>query len=91
MFLFFSLPGKEALYDPGNKAGQMKMIRENNTVMAYTWVEDGDQSHWEKVGEVLGGSDKDEQGRTQYEGQVTINTLLSVFRALNICSLKLFD
>lgn len=70
--LCFSLPGREALYDPGNRAGQMKMIRENNTVMAYTWVENDDQSHWEKVGEVLGGSDKDQQGRTQYEGQVSL-------------------
>lgn len=49
----------------------MKMIRENNTVMAYTWVEAGDESHWEKVGEVLGGSDKDENGKTQFEGQVS--------------------
>lgn len=49
----------------------MKMIRENNSVMAYTWVEDGDQSHWEKVGEVMGGTDKDGSGKTQFEGQVT--------------------
>lgn len=49
----------------------MKMIRENNSVMAYTWVEAGDQSHWEKVGEVLGGTDKDEGSKKQFEGQVT--------------------
>lgn len=67
---FYSLPGKEALYDPGKRAGQMKMVREDNGVMAYTWVEAGDQSHWEKVGEVLGGSDKDTAGKTQFEGKV---------------------
>ncbi|CAG9862601.1 unnamed protein product [Phyllotreta striolata] len=63
------LPGKEALYDPGKRNGQMKMIREDQNVVAYTWVEDGDSSHWEKVGEVLGGSDKDENGRTVFEGE----------------------
>lgn len=47
----------------------MKMIRENNSVMAYTWVESGDESHWDKVGEVLGGNDKDDS-KNQYEGQV---------------------
>ncbi|KAJ8959902.1 hypothetical protein NQ318_011639 [Aromia moschata] len=63
------LPGKEALYDPGKRNGQMKMVRENNTVVAYTWVEDGGNSHWEKVGDVLGGTDKDDSGRTIYEGE----------------------
>lgn len=68
-----SLPGKEALYDPGKRNGQMKMVRDGQTVIAYTWVEDGENSHWDKIGEVLGGSDKDENGRTVFEGEV-INT-----------------
>ncbi|EFA09359.2 phospholipase A-2-activating protein [Tribolium castaneum] len=63
------LPGKEALYDPGRKAGQMKMIREGTGVVAYTWVEDGDKSHWEKVGDVLGSTDKTNQDKTMYEGK----------------------
>nr|XP_022905059.1 phospholipase A-2-activating protein [Onthophagus taurus] len=63
------LPGKEALYDPGKKAGQMKMIREPQGVVAYTWVEDGDNSHWEKVGDVLGGTDKSQEGKTMFEGK----------------------
>ncbi|RZC40157.1 phospholipase A-2-activating protein [Asbolus verrucosus] len=63
------LPGKEALYDPGRKAGQMKMIREGAGVVAYTWVEDGDKSHWEKVGDVLGSTDKNNQDKTMYEGK----------------------
>ncbi|XP_063925549.1 phospholipase A-2-activating protein [Zophobas morio] len=63
------LPGREALYDPGRKAGQMKMIRESGGVVAYTWVEDGDKSHWEKVGDVLGSTDKTSQDKTMYEGK----------------------
>ncbi|XP_023012840.1 phospholipase A2 activator protein [Leptinotarsa decemlineata] len=63
------LPGREALYDPGKRNGQMKMIRDGKNVVAYTWVEDGENSHWDKVGEVLGGSDKNETGKTTYEGK----------------------
>lgn len=46
------------------------MIREPHGVVAYTWVEDGQNSHWEKVGDVLGGTDKDATGKTVYEGKV---------------------
>ncbi|CAG9833993.1 unnamed protein product [Diabrotica balteata] len=63
------LPGKEALYDPGKRNGQMKMVRDGTSVVAYTWVEDGENSHWDKVGEVLGGTDKNDSGKTMYEGQ----------------------
>jgi phospholipase A-2-activating protein len=63
------LPGKEALYDPGRKPGQMKMIREGGGVVAYTWVEDGDKSHWEKVGDVLGSTNKTNQDKTMFEGK----------------------
>lgn len=45
------------------------MIREPHGVVAYTWVEDGQNSHWEKVGDVLGGTDKDATGKTVYEGK----------------------
>lgn len=65
-----SLPGKEALFDPGRKAGQMKMIREDKGVVAYTWVEDAENGHWEKVGDVLGSTDKDKTDKTVYEGKV---------------------
>lgn len=64
------LPGREALYDPGKTAGQNKMIREGGGVVLYTWVEDGDKSHWEKVGEVLGGTEKDDSGKTNFEGKM---------------------
>lgn len=63
------LPGKEALYEPGKRAGQMKMIREGGKVVAYTWVSEGDSSHWDKVGDVMGGTDKDASGKTVFEGK----------------------
>lgn len=47
----------------------MKMIREPHGVVAYTWVEDGENSHWKKVGDVLGGTDKTNEGGTMYEGK----------------------
>lgn len=50
----------------------MKMIREAHGVVAYTWVEDGENSHWEKVGDVLGGTDKDNTGKTTFEGKVVM-------------------
>lgn len=68
--LFFSLPGKEALYEPGKQAGQVKMIRESNGVMVYNWVEEGDGGRWEKVGEAMGGVDKDRGDKTTFEGKV---------------------
>lgn len=49
----------------------MKMIREGKIVIAYTWVEDSENSHWEKVGEVMGGTDKDDSGKTMYEGEAS--------------------
>lgn len=56
------------LYEPGKKPGQMKMIREGSNVVAYTWV-DGENGHWEKVGLVLGSTDKTDKDKTMYEGQ----------------------
>ncbi|XP_060528385.1 phospholipase A-2-activating protein [Cylas formicarius] len=63
------LPGKEALYDPGKREGQMKMIREDGKIVAYTWNLDGNESCWVKVGDVMGGTDKDAAGRTLFEGK----------------------
>lgn len=48
------------------------MIREPTGVVAYTWVEDGENSHWEKVGDVLGGTNKASEGQTIFEGKVNI-------------------
>lgn len=57
----------------------MKMIREAHGVVAYTWVEDGENSHWEKVGDVLGGTDKDNTGKTTFEGKVVMTGFRSIF------------
>lgn len=46
------------------------MIREAQGVVAYTWVEEGENSHWEKVGDVLGGADANTGTKTTYEGKV---------------------
>ncbi|KAJ3258094.1 prephenate dehydrogenase (NADP(+)) [Boothiomyces macroporosus] len=45
------LPGPEALDQPGNKEGQIKMVRVGNVVEAYQWS--GSKGNWEKVGEVV--------------------------------------
>ncbi|KAL1514055.1 hypothetical protein ABEB36_003380 [Hypothenemus hampei] len=63
------LPGPEGLYEPGRSSGQTKMIREDGKVIAYKWVSDGDNSHWDKIGEVMGGTDKDSSGKTIFEGK----------------------
>lgn len=76
--LIHSLPGKEALYEPGRTAGQMKMIRESHGVVAYTWIEEGDNSHWEKVGDVLGGANPDSDNKTTYEGKVILNFIIKL-------------
>ncbi|XP_017771829.1 PREDICTED: phospholipase A-2-activating protein [Nicrophorus vespilloides] len=63
------LCGPEALFNPGKTPGEIKMIREGGYVVAYNWVENGDASHWEKVGEVLGANDKGNAGKTMFEGK----------------------
>lgn len=38
-------------------------------VIAYTWFVDGETCFWEKVGDVLGSTDKDSSGKTVFEGK----------------------
>lgn len=45
------------------------MVREVGGVVAYTWVVEGENSHWEKVGSVLGGVDPKAGDKTTYEGK----------------------
>ena len=47
------LPGLEALARPGRKDGQVKIVREGDTPMAYTW--DAGSTTWSCVGEVTDG------------------------------------
>ena len=67
-----SLPGKEALFKPGKKSGDVIMIREPRGIIAYTWVDEGVDSRWEKIGDVLGGTDKNQEGKTIFEGKVIV-------------------
>ncbi|PWN50917.1 PFU-domain-containing protein [Violaceomyces palustris] len=48
-----SLPGKEALSQPGSKEGQTKMVKNGDIVEAYQWS--AASGKWEKIGEVVGG------------------------------------
>ncbi|KAI0345275.1 phospholipase A-2-activating protein [Trametopsis cervina] len=59
------LPGPEALSVPGNKPGEVKMIRKGATVEAHQW--DSASVSWQKIGEVV---DAVGTGRKQlYEGK----------------------
>lgn len=48
-----SLPGPDALSQPGTKEGQTKMIKNGDVVEAHQWSASSQQ--WVKIGEVVGG------------------------------------
>ncbi|XP_046617824.1 phospholipase A-2-activating protein isoform X1 [Neodiprion virginianus] len=48
------LPDAKALHQPGQRDGQTKMIRDGNTVKAYSWSQSSKQ--WQHVGDVMGAS-----------------------------------
>ncbi|KAH7923472.1 PFU-domain-containing protein [Leucogyrophana mollusca] len=59
------LPGPEALFDPGKKPGEVKMIRNGDIVEAHQW--DSATSSWQKIGDVV---DAVGSGRKQlYQGK----------------------
>ncbi|KAH9930746.1 phospholipase A-2-activating protein [Fomitopsis serialis] len=59
------LPGLEVLSTPGNKPGEVKMIRNGDNVEAHQW--DSASSSWQKIGDVV---DAVGSGRKQlYEGK----------------------
>ncbi|KAH9945813.1 phospholipase A-2-activating protein [Epithele typhae] len=59
------LPGPEALSQPGNKPGEVKMIRRGESVEAHQW--DSANASWQKIGDVV---DAVGPGRKQlYEGK----------------------
>lgn len=64
----------------------MKMIREPSGVIAYTWVEDGENSHWEKVGEVLGGTNNKTNEGQMFEGKVTRTRMFLLCNFYVTCS-----
>lgn len=61
-----SLPGREALLEPGRADGQTKMIREGAKVTCYSWSQVN--SSWTKVGDVTGS--KASEGKTLFGGKV---------------------
>ncbi|KAH6918330.1 phospholipase A-2-activating protein [Coprinopsis sp. MPI-PUGE-AT-0042] len=59
------LPGLEALNTPGKKAGEVKMVKNNDVVEAHQW--DSASNTWQKIGDVV---DAVGQGRKQlYQGK----------------------
>ncbi|XP_012257921.2 phospholipase A-2-activating protein [Athalia rosae] len=48
------LPDVKALQQPGQRDGQTKMIRDGDSVKAYSWSQS--QKKWEHVGDVMGAS-----------------------------------
>ncbi|KAJ9583075.1 hypothetical protein L9F63_022581 [Diploptera punctata] len=63
------LPGKEALYEPGRKDGQTKIIKDGTKVFCYSWSSAGNE--WVKVGDVLGasGGTQGTSGKQLYNGK----------------------
>ncbi|XP_050425163.1 phospholipase A-2-activating protein [Adelges cooleyi] len=59
-----SLPGPEALYQPGKNDGQIIMINENNKAICYKWL--SNECKWDKVGDVLSAS---EPNKNMYNGK----------------------
>ena len=63
------LPGPEALYEPGARDGQQKMVREGDKVTLHSWsTADG---KWTKVGDVVGGAggSTEDSGKKLYMGK----------------------
>ncbi|KAG7330272.1 hypothetical protein KOW79_006494 [Hemibagrus wyckioides] len=61
------LPGKEHLNEPGNRDGQTRLIKEGSNVEAYQWSMS--DSRWVKIGDVVGGSSKQNSKSVMYEGK----------------------
>nr|CDS30432.1 phospholipase A 2 activating protein [Hymenolepis microstoma] len=64
-----NLPGVEALAIPGRSEGEVRVIRENGSLMCYQWSTSASQ--WLKVGDVVGSADHNATGtnRTLFEGK----------------------
>lgn len=61
-----SMPGREALFEPGRTDGQTKMVREGATVACYSWS--AAAGEWTKIGDVMGAQAA--PGKTLYNGKV---------------------
>ncbi|XP_062850294.1 phospholipase A-2-activating protein [Trichomycterus rosablanca] len=61
------LPGKEHLNEPGTRDGQTRLIKKGANVEAYQWSTS--DARWVKIGDVVGGSSKQNSQRVMYEGK----------------------
>jgi len=63
------LPGPEALYEPGARDGQQKMVREGEKVSVHSWSMSAQK--WEKIGDVVGaaGGTEKTSGKKLYKGK----------------------
>ncbi|XP_067931333.1 phospholipase A-2-activating protein-like [Watersipora subatra] len=62
-----SLPGPEALFNPGKKDGAVQMIKVGTEVEAHQWS--SGERKWLKVGQVVGSSGGKSSSRTLHEGK----------------------
>lgn len=60
----------------GNRDGQTRLIKEGTNVEAYQWSMS--DSRWVKIGDVLGGSSKQNSKSVMYEGKVGTHMLMSL-------------
>ena len=63
------LPGPEALFEPGRKDGQQKMVRDGEAVSVHGWSMA--EQKWEKIGDVVGaaGGSTASSGKKLYKGK----------------------
>ncbi len=63
------LPGPEALFEPGRKDGQTKMVRDGDSVSVHSWSM-ADQK-WAKIGDVVGaaGGTEKTSGKKLHQGK----------------------
>merc|ERR1719309_651693 len=65
------LPGIESLFEPGNRDGQTRMVRDGVKVVLYNWS--AASGEWVKVGDVMGSKDDEAPasgatGKTTHQG-----------------------
>jgi len=63
------LPGVEALYEPGARDGQQKMVRSGDAVSVHSW--NMAEQKWDKIGDVVGaaGGTTETSGKKLYMGK----------------------
>ena len=60
------LPGPEALYEPGARDGQQKMVRQGDKVSVHSW--NMADNKWDKIGDVVGAAEKN-SGKKLHNGK----------------------